>query len=143
MNLMINAVLDYSRIGRSVVLIRPINVGQLINDIIKDLELVYNTTDLRITVGETPELQGDPIMMLQVFSNLLGNAVKYSQGTSPAIIHIEGKKAAEVKSASTKTCTQGSLLRNPAGFHKGIVRRVLCERPCGDGKLLVKIKICS
>ena len=92
MNLMINAVLDYSRIGRSPMILRTINCKQLIADIISDLELVYNTTDLRITVGDTPELQGDPIMMLQVFSNLIGNAVKYSQHSKPSMIHIEGKQ---------------------------------------------------
>jgi chemotaxis family two-component system sensor kinase Cph1 len=92
MNLMINAVLDYSRIGRSAMLYRPINTGNLIADIIKDLELIYDVTKLQITVGETPEIQGDPIMMLQVFSNLIGNAVKYSEFREPAIVHIEGKK---------------------------------------------------
>lgn len=91
MNLMINAVLDYSRIGRSPMLYRPIHTGLLIADIIKDLELVYNLTGLQITVGETPDLYGDPIMVLQVFSNLIGNAVKYAQYANPAIVHIEGE----------------------------------------------------
>jgi light-regulated signal transduction histidine kinase (bacteriophytochrome) len=91
MNLMINAVLDYSRIGRSAMLYRPINTGNLIGDIIKDLELVRNTDKLQITVGDTPEIQGDPMMMLQVFSNLISNAVKYSQYSEPPVIHIEGK----------------------------------------------------
>ena len=90
MNLMINAVLDYSRIGRSELQYRKINTGSLIINIIKDLELIYDTHNLKITIGETPDLQGDPIMMLQVFSNLIGNAVKYSQYADPAIVHIEG-----------------------------------------------------
>jgi chemotaxis family two-component system sensor kinase Cph1 len=91
MNLMINAVLDYSRIGRTIMLYRPIHTGNLIADIIKDLEQVYNLTNLQISIGETPDLKGDPMMMLQVFSNLIGNAVKYSQFSDPAMIHIEGK----------------------------------------------------
>jgi chemotaxis family two-component system sensor kinase Cph1 len=90
MNLMINAVLDYSRIGRTAMHYRPIHAGNLIADIVKDLELVYNVQNLQITIGETPDLKGDPIMMLQVFSNLIGNAVKYSQYADPAIVHIEG-----------------------------------------------------
>jgi len=93
MNLMINAVLDYSRIGRSSMVSRPVNAGVLIADIVKDLELIYDVSKFKITVGETPELHGDPIMMLQVFSNLIGNAVKYSQYSAPAIVHIEGKKS--------------------------------------------------
>lgn len=90
MNLMINAVLDYSRIGRTAMLYRPINCSNLISDIVKDLDLVYNINNLQVTIGETPPLHGDPIMMLQVFSNLIGNAVKYSQYSDPAMVHIEG-----------------------------------------------------
>jgi chemotaxis family two-component system sensor kinase Cph1 len=93
MNLMINAVLDYSRIGKSEFQYRKIHTGALIGDIIKDLDLVYDTSKLQITVGDTPDLSGDPIMMLQVFSNLIGNAVKYSQYSSPAKVHIEGEQS--------------------------------------------------
>jgi len=93
MNLMINAVLDYSRIGRTAMVLRPIQTSQLIADIVHDLELSY--PNLKITIGDTPELKGDPIMMLQVFSNLIGNAAKYSQYSSPAMVHIEGEAIGE------------------------------------------------
>lgn len=90
MNLMINAVLDYSRIGRSGLVYRTINTGNLVADIIMDMQLVYDMKNVQITVSEMPEMRGDPIMILQVFSNLLSNAVKYSMHISPAIIHVEG-----------------------------------------------------
>jgi chemotaxis family two-component system sensor kinase Cph1 len=90
MNLMINAILDYSRIGRSDIEYRKINAGTLIDDIVKDLALIYNASNLQVTIGETPDLFGDPIMMLQVFSNLIGNAAKYSGQNGQSIIHIEG-----------------------------------------------------
>ncbi|WP_316813693.1 ATP-binding protein [Pedobacter heparinus] len=90
MKLMIHAVLDYSRIGRSEINYLSIDCGALIEDIIKDLELVYETQNLKITIGETPELKGDPTMMMQIFSNLISNAVKYSIHTEAAHVHIEG-----------------------------------------------------
>ena len=90
MNLMIGAVLDYSRIGRSELVLRNINTGNLITGIIKDLDMAYDQAKLKITVGELPDLNGDPFMMLQVFSNLIGNAVKYSQNNDRAVVHIEG-----------------------------------------------------
>lgn len=91
MNLMINAVLNYSRIGRSAMVFRTINTSVLIADIVKDLDLIYDVLNLEVIIGETPDLHGDPIMMLQVFSNLIGNAVKYSQQSDSTIIHISGK----------------------------------------------------
>ncbi|MEJ7556662.1 MAG: ATP-binding protein [Pedobacter sp.] len=91
MHLMINAVLDYSRIGRTSMKLLPIATDKLIADVISDLETVYEHKNLQITVGDTPELVGDPTMMFQVFSNLISNAVKYSQQSDPALVHIEGK----------------------------------------------------
>ena len=90
MNYMIDEILDYSRIGRSEINYETINIKYLLEDIIKDLDQVYNTQNLKITVGNTPDIRGDRVMMLQVFSNLLSNAVKYSQFQNPAIVHIEG-----------------------------------------------------
>jgi len=90
MKLMIDAVLDYSRIGRSEFKYLSIDTNALIEDIVKELELVYDTQNLRITVGKTPQLQGDPMMVMQIFSNLIGNAVKYSMHLDTAHVHIEG-----------------------------------------------------
>jgi len=93
MNLMINEVLDYSRIGRSDVQYKSTDTGALINDIIKDLDQIYDKAVLNITVGDTPALQGDHTMLFQVFSNLIGNAVKYSQQAETAQVHIHGIKS--------------------------------------------------
>ncbi|WP_432713309.1 ATP-binding protein [Pedobacter sp.] len=90
MNLMINAVLDYSRIGRSEITYVLIDAKALIHKIIDDLDLVHESSTLSITIGETPDLQGDPMMMMQVFSNLISNAVKYSRPVANAHVHIEG-----------------------------------------------------
>ena len=90
MNFMINEVLSYSRIGRLAVQYKKINIKTLISDVIKDLDQVHDTTNLKITVGNTPDLHGDPVMLLQLFSNLISNAVKYSQHANPATVHIEG-----------------------------------------------------
>ncbi|AMP98064.1 hypothetical protein AY601_1137 [Pedobacter cryoconitis] len=91
MNLMINAVLDYSRVGRTAMLFQPIKTEDLITEIINDLQLIYANKNLKIIVGEVPDMQGDPIMVLQVFSNLIGNAVKYSQHSSAPKVHISGE----------------------------------------------------
>nr|WP_068889259.1 ATP-binding protein [Pedobacter panaciterrae] len=90
MKLMIDAVLDYSRIGRSEFEYKRIDTRELIQEIVKDLDLVYDTRNLTITIGETPELDGEPMMMTQIFSNLIGNAVKYSGHLENANVHIEG-----------------------------------------------------
>ena len=91
MNRMINEVLEYSRIGRSEIEYQNVNMQLLISDIIKELEYVYDTRQLQLTIGETPDLQGDPVMISQLFSNLISNAIKYSQHVKPSIVRIEGR----------------------------------------------------
>ena len=90
MNYMIDEILDYSRIGRSEVTYENVSIKYLLDDVIKDLDQVYKMGNIKITVGNTPDISGDRIMLLQVFSNLISNAVKYSQFENPALIHIEG-----------------------------------------------------
>lgn len=90
MNLMINEVLEYSRIGRSAVAGKKIDALLLIDEVIKDLSISFPGAGEIITVDDTPEIYGDPIMVLQIFSNLIGNAVKYSQRSRPAKVHIRG-----------------------------------------------------
>lgn len=90
MNYMINEVLDYSRIGRAEIKYENISIKYLVEDVVKDLDQVYNTQNLHITIGNTPEIKGDKVMMMQVFSNLISNAVKYSQFQNPGTVHIDG-----------------------------------------------------
>jgi light-regulated signal transduction histidine kinase (bacteriophytochrome) len=90
MNLMINEVLEYSRIGRSEFEYLKIDAGELIRNVINELTSIYDPGNLSVTMGETPDLHGDPTMILQIFSNLIGNAIKYSRQAENPQVHIEG-----------------------------------------------------
>lgn len=91
MNSMITEVLDYSRIGRSELQYCPVDISSMLHDITEDLKAIYSSADLRITIGDTPEVHGDRTMLFQVFSNLIGNAVKYSQHAEKGEISIQGE----------------------------------------------------
>jgi chemotaxis family two-component system sensor kinase Cph1 len=91
MNSMITEVLKYSKIGRSEIQYQQIDAGLMIRDIIKDMNIVYEEIGLNITVGKTPNLYGDKLMMAQVFSNLISNAIKYSKKDVFSEVHITGE----------------------------------------------------
>ncbi len=90
MNYMIVEVLNYSRVGRQAVEFKKIQIAPIISDIIRDLEMIYGADNFRITIGEIPDVMGDRLMLSQVFSNLISNAVKYAQGAGHAEVHVEG-----------------------------------------------------
>ena len=92
MNDMINEVFEYSRIGRQEIRYKPVNMGNTLKEIVQDLGEVYPYVKQGIKILDTPTIKGDPVMIWQVFNNVIGNAVKYSQhATNPSIV-IEGKE---------------------------------------------------
>lgn len=91
MNSMITEVLQYSKMGRTELQYSSLDVRSMIMDIIADLKVIYNTAELDITIGNTPDIAGDMTMIFQVFSNLIGNAVKYSQHANRAEVTIDGE----------------------------------------------------
>lgn len=91
MNLMINEVLGYSRLGRAEITVSRIEIAPIIDDLIKDLLIAYNSPDVKITIGDTPDIYGDPVMINQVFANLISNAIKYAIPSGHPEINIKGE----------------------------------------------------
>lgn len=92
MNLMINEVLEYSRIGRQDIQPVEVDLSTIVSDQIRDLKIAFNVDGLKVITGKMPKVQGDPIMLSQVFANLLSNAIKYSMEQPDPTIQIEGKE---------------------------------------------------
>ncbi len=95
MSLLIDGLLDLSRVGRTELIQIPINLTELVQTAIKlaqprtmvDLTQTRQTVEFKI--GDLPSVTGDPTLLQQVFSNLISNAVKFSRGRNPAIIVID------------------------------------------------------
>jgi PAS domain S-box-containing protein len=72
---LINGLLEYSRAGRTQVLTELVDVGQLIAEVIDSLA---PPPTFKIEVGANmPAIDTKRILLFQVFSNLIGNAIKY------------------------------------------------------------------
>ncbi|MFD0766249.1 ATP-binding protein [Mucilaginibacter lutimaris] len=106
MNSMINEVLDYSRINRSELAKSEIDTAPMIHDIVRDLLLIYNVDESCVHIGNTPKIQGDPVMIPQVFANIISNAIKYSSKSNPPKVTIDGS---ENDSEVTYTITDNGL----------------------------------
>lgn len=91
MDTLIREVLAYSRIsrqelGKKIIVMRPV-----LDEVVNELIAAYRPQDLQLSIGDTPDIKGDPVMLAQVFNNLIGNAIKYSKKSNPSIVSIKGK----------------------------------------------------
>ena len=89
MNLLIKEVLSYSRIGRQNVQFEEIDMKDMLEDIKSDLQVAFKNVAPEINIGKIANLYGDKTMIYQVFSNVVGNAVKYSSRTTKPLINIQ------------------------------------------------------
>ena len=71
---LINGILNYSKIGE--ITFEEVNLNTILK---QEFEIHKNSKKVKlITTGKLPIVQGDKIQLSQVFSNLIGNAIKYN-----------------------------------------------------------------
>jgi light-regulated signal transduction histidine kinase (bacteriophytochrome) len=81
MTLLIKEVLSYSRIGRMAINFQELDMGAILDDIKQELLTIYKDNEVEIDIQHTFPIAGDQTMIYQVFTNIIGNAVKYSSKT--------------------------------------------------------------
>lgn len=93
MSAMIEGLLSLSRVTSRGSEFVPVDLNQIIQEVITDLEIRIAESGGEIQVGEMPVLEGDPLQMRQLFQNLIGNALKYHRaGVPPRVVLSAVKK---------------------------------------------------
>ena len=95
MQALIDGLLDYSRAARKPRTVALTDLGEIVRDVLGDLEVPIERTGARISVGDLPRIKGDPLQMRQLFQNLIGNALKFHQPDQPPTITIQAETTAD------------------------------------------------
>ena len=85
---LIDALLALSRLSRSPLTHRAVDVGSLVDDALKDLSSQREGREIEVLKGELPWCWGDPALLKQVWVNLLSNAFKYTGRREGAVVEI-------------------------------------------------------
>jgi light-regulated signal transduction histidine kinase (bacteriophytochrome) len=85
---MIDGLLEYSRIGRRSEPFEPVDLAEVLRTAQSNLALAIDESDARIRTDELPTVRGDAGQLVQLFQNLLENAIKYA-GASPPEIRVD------------------------------------------------------
>jgi hypothetical protein len=102
MGQMVDEMLKLARLGRQGLAVKVTGLNSLVEDVITLLAPETEGRQVEWKIGQLPFAECDPILMPQVFQNLISNALKYSRPRSTAVIEIgqtekEGEKVIFVK----------------------------------------------
>jgi PAS domain S-box-containing protein len=91
MQKLITDLLAYSRVGRKDVSVTEVDFNELVDKLILSLSPTVESIAGKVTHNELPVLLTHETSMLQLFQNLIGNALKFRREEEPKI-HIEARK---------------------------------------------------
>ncbi|SDG77696.1 sensor histidine kinase [Roseospirillum parvum] len=80
--------LDYSRVSFSVHHPGPLDLGPIVARVRHDLALTVHESNAEIVIDPLPRVQADPAHMAQLFTNLIGNALKYRAAERPPRVRV-------------------------------------------------------
>lgn len=90
MRALILDVLSYSRLSAANHIFEPVNLNEIVRDLLEDFELIIHEKKAKIKVGKLPEIEANKGQIRQVFQNMLSNALKFSKTDEAPVIHISG-----------------------------------------------------
>lgn len=124
---LIKAVLNYSRLTRSDDVIVPVNLNDILKQIVGDLELYIEEKKAVIAIEQLPIVKGVPLQLNQLFLNLMTNSLKFTNEEPRIDIKSLVIPSALVKDSSQRKETdfvQISFADNGIGFDQQYAEKV-------------------
>ena len=84
---LLQALLEYSRAGPRGEPARDVDTNAALRMALENLEMAIDDSGAEIDAGKLPHVCGHDVAVVQLFQNLIGNAIKYSGG-KPPVIHV-------------------------------------------------------
>lgn len=90
---MIEGLLEYAKASEQDLPKKRVGAETLVQTAISNLQAAVADAQAQIRIGTLPELNVNPAAVVQVFQNLIGNAVKYRRLAEPACIQISAEQS--------------------------------------------------
>jgi PAS domain S-box-containing protein len=99
MGLPVDELLNLARLGRHALNLRPTGLNALVAEVVTilqpDIEGRDKGREVEWLIADLPQLDCDPVLVTQVFQNLLANALKFTRKRAHAIIEVGCQKEKE------------------------------------------------
>jgi signal transduction histidine kinase len=101
MGRLIDDLLALSRLGREQLRTRPLQLNDLVTEIIDEERAGHEGRKIDFIVGELGSADADPALLKQALTNLLSNAIKFTREKDPAVIEIGTRNTGDAGDVST------------------------------------------
>ena len=121
MQTLISDLLAFSRVTTQAQPFAPVDLAEIVREVLGDLEATIEQTGGKVDVGPLPQIDADALQMRQLIQNLIGNALKfYKPGVAPVV-----KLYAEVSDARDSRGTLRLVVEdNGIGFDEKYLDRI-------------------
>jgi PAS domain S-box-containing protein len=93
MQRLIADLLQLSRVTTKAQPLVPTDAGEVAGDVIRLMETSIREAGATVTLGDLPVVMADEAQLAQIFTNLVGNALKYRRPDLPPVVRVTGGHA--------------------------------------------------
>lgn len=94
MQKLIEGLLAYSRIGRRSASFLSVDTNLVFSQVVSNLAVVIEETRAVVDKGDLPTVSGDETQLIQLFQNLIGNALKFKRSDAAPVVAVAAKRTA-------------------------------------------------
>jgi PAS domain S-box-containing protein len=102
MERLIKDLLAYAKVNTAVKAFRPVSCNTILGIVLSNLGRAIEESGAVITVDELPTVAGEEIQFIQLFQNLIGNAIKYRSDRPPRV-HVSARSLGDADMNSRAT----------------------------------------
>ena len=96
---LLDALLSYSRVTTKLEPFKKTDLSECVEEALSNLEIAIMKKSARVEVGDLPSVKADRVQMVQLFQNLIGNALKFSREDDSAHVKIYAQEVRDANGA--------------------------------------------
>jgi light-regulated signal transduction histidine kinase (bacteriophytochrome) len=111
MERLIESLLRYAQVGQGDLVPQRVHLDEIVESVKAALSSLITETGAQIVCTPLPVLEGDPILLKQLFQNLIGNALRYRRSDEAPVVEISAEPLGALWQFSVKDNGQGIHLK--------------------------------
>ena len=91
MHAMVGDLLEYARIGNEEILNGDVDTNLEMQHVLENLSSLITERNAKISYDDLPSFKGNPVQIMRLLQNLVGNAIKFSAFDVVPIVHVSAE----------------------------------------------------